>query len=702
MKRGDEGTRLKYKKQGVSTRENAVQLHILPHRTSRLSLRCLLSDVFEFACLLLFAIAVAVVTVSWCYCCCCCSACHHMTHHSITWLLICLPICLPICWLLLQAAANTYLPGLSIALNHSARTTDPQLLCAAACSGKGWREAAEECAECNTAVVLNPAKPLQQMRSFSQWLSKHAALVKSITATTNAVDKWLLQPHLAAASGLLQQALHMAAEVTNSSAAAVQASSSPASNSSTLAHQPQQQCGWRLASFSSDLPRALGMLPVLPCTLTHLCLDLQAGTAVAGLCQLSRLSRLQQLHLGSGKGYRWCELQHNCLAGLTQLSQLTSLRLTGAWSGIESELEPLLMQPLLLQQLQVDAASTWTVPSLAHLSQLTEMTIGKGVHRGAALPAQLQTLRLGRCSELARVLALKQLQRLTLQLDIKKGELQPELELAELPALQELDLCYFGDDVAAAAAPAFESMPQLRGMKVLCGSRSRNVKKILRGAAAATQLTSFCLECPVLSQCPGGGMPVISKLACLSGLRSLVLRDLCLNPGDALAVTALTELTCLCLDSTRTGWSAVELAAVARNLKHLKHLSLCPNHIDLSSAPTLAAVGQLQQLTYLGLDYNGGLTQQGLMQLTGMSLLQQLCVDTTGEVTDDVLNRFWAEVRGSGGRCTSAVVYAQPAEWFLQGAVSAMVGWGCHKRRQRPCLTSFVRCLLHSSGQLVK
>uniref|UniRef100_A0A383VYG2 Uncharacterized protein n=1 Tax=Tetradesmus obliquus TaxID=3088 RepID=A0A383VYG2_TETOB len=199
-------------------------------------------------------------------------------------------------------AEVTFIPGLSISLGHSALTTDPQVLCAAARSGKGWKEAVEECAECNTAVVLNPAKPLQQMRSFSQWLPKHAALVKSITATTNAVDKWLLQPHLAAASGLLQQALQTAAEVTNSSAAAMQASSTPAFNSSTLAHQPQQQRGWRLASFSSDLPGAPGMLPVLPCTLTHLCLDLQSGTAVAELCQLSHFSRLQQLHLGAARG----------------------------------------------------------------------------------------------------------------------------------------------------------------------------------------------------------------------------------------------------------------------------------------------------------------------------------------------------------------------------------------------------------------
>jgi hypothetical protein len=62
----------------------------------------------------------------------------------------------------------------------------------------------------------------------------------------------------------------------------------------------------------------------------------------------------------------------------------------------------------------------------------------------------------------------------------------------------------------------------------------------------------------------------------------------------------------------------------------------------------LEAIGTLTQLTQLSLYGNRrGLTQQGLMQLTGLSRLEQaacsgLC--RAAFVTDEVLATFWAAV----------------------------------------------------------
>uniref|UniRef100_A0A383VWU3 F-box domain-containing protein n=1 Tax=Tetradesmus obliquus TaxID=3088 RepID=A0A383VWU3_TETOB len=210
-----------------------------------------------------------------------------------------------------EEAASTALLGLSIALEHPAASTDPRVLCAAARSCRAWREAVQQCPAHNTAVVLNTKKPVQQLQGFGQWLPKHAALVKSITAMTTAFDRgggqaalgtgeaW--QSHLAAAQELLQQALQAAAEVPSthtaaSAAAAVAAAVLPASSDagvSSSTQRPQQQQGWRLASVSSDLPGAPRLLSLLPSgSLTHLHLDLQPGTPLKELSQLSRLSSL--------------------------------------------------------------------------------------------------------------------------------------------------------------------------------------------------------------------------------------------------------------------------------------------------------------------------------------------------------------------------------------------------------------------------
>uniref|UniRef100_A0A383VYI6 Uncharacterized protein n=1 Tax=Tetradesmus obliquus TaxID=3088 RepID=A0A383VYI6_TETOB len=100
-------------------------------------------------------------------------------------------------------------------------------------------------------------------------------------------------------------------------------------------------------------------------------------------------------------------------------------------------LQQLLSQPLPLHRLHVDVKNIGkeeeVVPSLAHLTQLTELSIIHSMTGGAALPAQLQSLYISNCTDLAPVLALQQLQCLTICPNFL--EQQQVLELAKLPAL---------------------------------------------------------------------------------------------------------------------------------------------------------------------------------------------------------------------------------------------------------------------------
>jgi hypothetical protein len=109
-----------------------------------------------------------------------------------------------------------------------------------------------------------------------------------------------------------------------------------------------------------------------------------------------------------------------------------------------------------------------------------------------------------------------------------------------------------------------------------------------------------------------------------------------------LALTALTGLTELILECETGGVSDLAASALACSLKQLRHLDV--SRCDMSSMVCLAAVGHLTQLTTLRLP-GSGLTQQGLMLLTRLSQLQELTVHGNEEVTDELVEQFWAAVR---------------------------------------------------------
>jgi hypothetical protein len=135
----------------------------------------------------------------------------------------------------------------------------------------------------------------------------------------------------------------------------------------------------------------------------------------------------------------------------------------------------------------------------------------------------------------------------------------------------------------------------------------------------------------------------VPKLAGLQELKHLHFEDdSTLAPGDARALTALTGLTSLVLARVGPGVGDEAAAAIAGSCKQLHHLDLCD--CDLVSMECLSSIRHLIQLTQLQLQGNAGLTQQHLM-LTGLTCLQQLGVDRTAEITDGVVDSFWAAVR---------------------------------------------------------
>ncbi|KAF6263254.1 hypothetical protein COO60DRAFT_486948 [Scenedesmus sp. NREL 46B-D3] len=406
--------------------------------------------------------------------------------------------------------------------------------------------------------------------------------------------------------------------------AAAAVSPPPAAAQTTAVRQQQQQQGMRMLNISS-ISMAIssgseGMLAALPAhSLTRL--DLQGhegpvdGAAVSAA--LARLRNLQQLHIA---GESWSD-PARCLTGVAQLTRLTLLELDGDWTGDG--------------KLMLD------------LSRLTQLH--KFSHRwkqlDAIFPPQLQQLTLDDLLTPGQFEALMPLQQL-LRLEFVVCTEAPELllRLTQLPALQHISLTYDFINPAAAAV-TWAQLPQLCELSIdgdLEPCSQQQWQATLDGVAASTHLTK--LQLPVnLPVFDGQGDVDVAWCEKLTGLINL--RKFCLKSGfysashlvrgDALALSALTGLTRLVLEGARQGVGSLAATAIAGSCMQLHHLEL--RDCNLGSMASLANVRHLTQLTELRLEGNSGLTQQGLMLLTGLKRLQLLGVDTNAEVTDEVV-----------------------------------------------------------------
>jgi hypothetical protein len=514
-------------------------------------------------------------------------------------------------------------------------------------------------------VEFNASTPVLKLCSFAAWLPRHAALVKGITAFASPYaydreDGTTAEQYSAVAHQLLQPALQLARLLPAEAAAA----GGSASSAKSLEHPHQKQPGLQLQRFRSNLPGCAGMLTDLPAhSLTALDLEFQSkigadGSALSAL--LARLSSLQQLRLSS-----MCSrisIPGSCLAGIASLPQLTELILDGTWQQYEQPLQQLLDQPLPLRLLQLELYQL-PVLDMSQLNSLEELVVGYGLTPGTVLPAQLQRLQLFECPSVIDVTALQHLQEFTL--NVRFEDHTQLMGLAQLPSLRHLALDYREAAETAATAPGWQHLPQLQELLVEYEDSfpsRQQMDVILAGVAACTQLTKLALQVGQKlgadaadgaesqdDEDEGDDNATMRVAACgsLAGLTRL--RDLAfpsssyLVHGDALALTALTALTRLDLSGTASVVDNVVASALACSLKHLCYLDL--SYSNSGSMVCLAAVGHLSKLTVLDLKGVGGMTERGLMLLTRLSSLQNLAVTQNAEVTDDVLNRFWAALR---------------------------------------------------------
>jgi hypothetical protein len=354
-------------------------------------------------------------------------------------------------------------------------------------------------------------------------------------------------------------------------------------------------------------------------------------------------------------------------------------------SPLSEALQQLLAQPLPLKSLQLPRFNgywSYRLPALnlALLTKLTELNMGSWqVAEASVLPAQLQQLQFSSwagADSMAPLTRLepKQLQHLRLRVDFEQPQLL--LQLAQLPALKHLALQYDGcceGHPAAATASAWALLPQLHELEIAhyFPPSQPQWEAILAGAAAATGLTklvldarmvNFALDEAMLNSEDGIEEAWATEVAACAGLNKLTcLQDLTVGGhhgffkvnmvrGDALALTALTGLTRLVLFRAAHGVGTTVATALALNLKQLQSLDLGYCCLQLGSAEgstCLEAVGCLTKLTQLSLSGCEGLTQHGLMQLTGLSRLQRAaceCMWLDIEVTQEGWTAFWAAV----------------------------------------------------------
>jgi hypothetical protein len=361
------------------------------------------------------------------------------------------------------------------------------------------------------------------------------------------------------------------------------------------------------------------------------------------------------------------------LAGIAQLSQLTSLELEYLHHSQVEELLEVLAQHLPLRVLRLNDHDDLPTLELSHLTQLHEFRAGCEVD--AIFPAQLQQLELGYIAESPQVESLMQLRHLRcLKLTVSIDEPALLMRLTQLPALQQLSLAYTWSVSVVATAATWPQLPQLHELVMNCedddfeeGLPDRQQwQNIMDSVAASTNLSKLALDVLIDPEVdayeePAGGPDdsIQHVAACAKQLTSLrQLQDLRINyslckplvhikhmSGDALALTALTGLTRLVLAHAGACVGDLAATAIAGSCKQLRHLDLQRCRLG-SSMACLANICHLSQLTELRLEGNAGLTQQGLMLLTGLKQLQQLGVDSTADITDGVINSFWAAVRG--------------------------------------------------------
>ncbi|KAF6257928.1 hypothetical protein COO60DRAFT_1168827 [Scenedesmus sp. NREL 46B-D3] len=548
---------------------------------------------------------------------------------------------------MMQDCQVTSFQALCTALQHPALTADPQTVCCLLQTCRSWRAAVQQAAAGTTVIDLRSLHSIAKLSQFAAWIPRHAGMLAEVSLTLpQTEDDGLSTQHYATAA---EQIILLALQ--NVAAAAASAA---AGSSGTPAAVPQLL---RLQVFCTDFLSGAGLLAFLPAaTLTKLSVKYMGGypsanspaisQALAGLTSLKELS-LQHYYAEP------IRLSGRCLQAVSQLSCLSALCI--GWVAEDADLSLL---PQQLQQLELMVVCGKQALQLQHLTGVRNLKLEL---RGApaphsSLPQHVALLTISTwgdedTDELEDPTALWQqhnLQHLGLgslrqlvRLQVINGLAEPQMlhRVACLPRLEQVLLCYSHSSLAARAAPAWQHLPQLKGIDIE-GSTSAmldrsETEEMMQYIGAATTLTSLRLASGVMLDY----YPICQHLRGLQQLRELELSH-AEGPSlqrDALNLTALTGLTQLVLAGA-TGVNDTCAVAIASWLRQLRHLEL--RSCGLVSAAALPAIGSLTQLRTLVLDGHAEaeLEDEDILLLSSLTQLQAIGAHET--FSDEAVEAF--------------------------------------------------------------
>jgi hypothetical protein len=442
--------------------------------------------------------------------------------------------------------------------------TDTKFACTAAQVCSGWRQAVVDSPGHSKAVSLKDSS-WPQLQSLYHWLQRHSRLVNTLAVTFRG------RPRGASQTVLQQQQQQQ--QQSSSHGQGVQGRLLASD------HSEYTQGGLQILGLLAGK----GLVELDMAFAGSVGISGAGGNALMGSALASKLARLQGLQRLTIHGADAAVLvPGSCLAGLAQLTRLTSLKISGEWSNVMPALQPLLEQPLPLQQLHIFPGTPPPssrdgngrilgivgLPALnmAGLTNLLEFSTRYHLPAQLVLPSQLQRLSTAmhlaeRASTwtVAHLLQLPQLHHLDLRLTGTDPSMV--LPLAHLPTLQHLRLRYNSFAKACATALAWPGLPQLRELDLdlrhdsLQQDTMGRMAAVLANVAATASLTNFPLKLQLsLWSAYGTGVELCNRLAGLSQLQDLSFKCRfglkvgdALALGDAQALTALTGLTRLVL-----------------------------------------------------------------------------------------------------------------------------------------------------------
>jgi hypothetical protein len=330
---------------------------------------------------------------------------------------------------------------------------------------------------------------------------------------------------------------------------------------------------------------------------------------------VAQLTGLQQLELQcSNCGVRANRLQWS--GALQQLTRLTSLQLRGI------HLQPSCIQllPASLSQLTLtaySAAKGSQAVSLEHLSALKTLDLKWAWYPGqaggcgqATLPPCITQLKLAAFSA-----------NLPAQLRMLRAD-TPSISTGVLRQLQHTQHLEALELDGTIDVPPWVLEAQDRGSHVdlSVSAPPAAVQATLDGLAACTRLTQLQLTCMDMFE----RQPQFDgTLQCLRSLQALWMYGTDVSEQAVLGLSALTNLTSLCVSNCRAGFTdeaavAVLPALTKLTVLRLKKCSLCTEEV----LPAVAALTNLQELSFAGNPVQ--MMLRGLMQLTGLTALESL------------------------------------------------------------------------------